>query len=53
MAASIPIEQESGISTGRVHSHNGYYAGEFASPRSAPPAAGHAPLPAPFGSWQS
>jgi hypothetical protein len=53
VAASIPIEQESGVSTGRVHSHNGYYAGEFTSPRSAPQAACHAPLAAPFGSWQS
>jgi hypothetical protein len=39
MAASIPIEQESGMATGRVHSHNGYYAGEFTSDRQAPPAA--------------
>jgi hypothetical protein len=44
MAASIPIEQESGVATGRVHSHNRYYAGEFASVRQAPPTAWHAPL---------
>lgn len=37
MAASIPIEQESGMSAGHVHSHNGYFAGVFASPRYAPP----------------
>ena len=32
MAAYIPIEQESGTSRGRVHPHNGYYAGDFSSP---------------------
>ena len=48
MAASIPIEQESGMSAGRVHAHNGYYAGDFASPRHVAPAAWHAPIPAPF-----
>ena len=48
MAASIPIEQESGMVVGRVHSHNGYYAGEFTSARHVPPAAWHPPLPAPF-----
>jgi hypothetical protein len=37
MAAWIPIEQESGVAVGRVHSHNGYYAGDFTS---APPAPG-------------
>lgn len=31
MAASIPIEQESGISRGRIHPHNGYYAGDFSA----------------------
>lgn len=49
MAASIPVEQESGISSGRVHAHNGYYAGEFSSPRHPSSASWHAPLPAPFG----
>ena len=29
MAASIVIEEESGVYTGRVHPHNGYYAGDF------------------------
>lgn len=48
MAASIPVEQESGMSAGRVHSHNGYYAGDFASPRHVAPAVWHAPIPAPF-----
>ena len=45
MAAWIPIEQESGMAVGRVHSHNGYYAGEFADVRPAAPAAWRAPLP--------
>jgi hypothetical protein len=37
MAASIIIEQESGMSAGRVHPHNGYYAGDFTSrPRVLP-----------------
>ena len=31
MAAYIPVEQESGTSRGRVHPHNGYYAGDFSS----------------------
>ena len=31
MAASIDIEHESGTYTGRVHPHNGYYAGDFSS----------------------
>ncbi len=33
MAASIFVELESGTSAGRVHPHNGYYAGDFSSPR--------------------
>ena len=33
MAASLVIEEESGTSTGRVHAHNGYYAGDFSNPR--------------------
>ena len=48
MAASIPIEQESGISAGHVHSHNGYFAGVFASPRYASQDAWHALIPRPF-----
>jgi hypothetical protein len=38
MAASISIEQESGTSAGRVHPHNGYYAGDFGPRASAAPA---------------
>ena len=44
MAASIIIEQESGISAGRVHPHNGYYAGDFTSGRVILPAAWHTPI---------
>ena len=33
MAASIFVELESGTSAGRVHPHNGYYAGDFSAPR--------------------
>ncbi len=29
MAASLQIEEESGVFTGRPHPHNGYYAGDF------------------------
>lgn len=29
MAASLILEQESGTWTGRIHPHNGYYAGDF------------------------
>ena len=32
MAASRIIEQESGTFTGRLHPHNGYYAGDFSAP---------------------
>lgn len=32
MAASRIIEQESGTFTGRLHPHNGYYAGDFSDP---------------------
>jgi hypothetical protein len=35
MAATIPVETESGTYSGRVHPHNGYYAGDFASSRTA------------------
>jgi len=34
MAATIPVETESGRYSGRVHPHNGYYAGDFTSARS-------------------
>ena len=53
MAASIAIEQESGMSVGRTHPHNGYYAGEFATPRRVAPAAWQAPVPAPFAPQRS
>lgn len=33
MAATIPVEVETGIDTGRVHPHNGYYAGDFSTSR--------------------
>ncbi|MET0524502.1 MAG: hypothetical protein ABWZ91_06865 [Nocardioides sp.] len=33
MAATRIIEQESGTYTGRVHPHNGYYAGDFSGLR--------------------
>ena len=33
MAATIPVETESGIYSGRVHPHNGYYAGDFNTAR--------------------
>jgi hypothetical protein len=33
MAATIPVETESGTYSGRVHPHNGYYAGDFSSHR--------------------
>lgn len=29
MAASIAIEEDSGVFSGHVHSHDGYYAGDF------------------------
>ena len=29
MARGLVIEEESGIYTGRMHPHNGYYAGDF------------------------
>ena len=46
MAASIAIEEESGVFARRVHSHNGYYAGDFAGPRHVAPAAWQAPIDA-------
>ena len=36
MAATRIIEQESGTYTGRVHPHNGYYAGDFSGRRHDP-----------------
>ncbi len=46
MAASISIEQESGTSAGRVHPHNGYYAGDFGAVWHVAPAAWGAPIAA-------
>lgn len=37
MAASIFVEQESGTSSGWIHPHNGYYAGDFSTPESPEP----------------
>ena len=31
MAATRTIEEESGTSTGWIHAHNGYYAGDFSA----------------------
>ena len=33
MAASIIIEKESGTYSRPIHPHNGYYAGDFSTPR--------------------
>ena len=33
MAATIFVEMESGTCSGRVHPHNGYYAGDFSTQR--------------------
>jgi hypothetical protein len=33
MAATIFVEVESGTCSGRVHPHNGYYAGDFSTQR--------------------
>jgi hypothetical protein len=46
MAASISIEEESGVFARHLHPHNGYYAGDFAGSRPVPPAAWRAPVPA-------
>ena len=58
MAASIFIEQESVTCTRPIHRHNGYYAGDFSTPRttrrtaadslSVPPALLH---PGSLGGW--
>ena len=44
MAATISIEEEAGTTSGCVHPHNGYYAGDF-SVRHMAPAAWHEPIP--------
>jgi hypothetical protein len=36
MAATIDVVEESGTWTGVVHPHNGYYAGDFSTPRTEP-----------------
>lgn len=46
MAATISIEEESGVFARHLHSHNGYYAGDFSSPRQVAPAAWQAPIAA-------
>lgn len=45
MAASRIVELESGTWTGRRHSHNGYYAGDFWTPRDAAGATGQGTHP--------
>ena len=37
MAATIFVEMESGTCSGRVHPHNGYYAGDFNTQRHPTP----------------
>ena len=46
MAASISIEQESGTFEGRMHPHNGYYAGDFGTLQHVAPAPWHAMIAA-------
>jgi hypothetical protein len=45
MAASMFLELESGTATGRVHPHNGYYAGDFSTPRHESAPVWRAPVP--------
>lgn len=40
MAATIIVEMESGTCSGRVHPHNGYYAGDFSTQRYPRPGTG-------------
>jgi hypothetical protein len=40
MARALVIEEESGTTRATVHPHNGYYAGDFSSPRQAEPTFG-------------
>ena len=44
MSASIAFEEETGVYARHLHSHNGYYAGDFASTHPVPAAAWHTPL---------
>jgi hypothetical protein len=46
MAASIFVEQETGTYSGRVHPHNGYYAGDFSAPRQDAAPAWRSTIPA-------
>jgi len=41
MAASMTVEEESGFLSGNLHSHNGYYAGDFGT-TTGPTEWGHA-----------
>jgi hypothetical protein len=36
MATSLFIEEETGTFTGRLHPHNGYYAGDFSAASPTP-----------------
>ena len=45
MATSITLEEESGVFTRHLHSHNGYYAGDFAPSHPVAPAAWQALVP--------
>jgi hypothetical protein len=45
MAATVSIEVESGTTSGRLHPHNGYYAGDFSGWHEAS-ADWHEPIPA-------
>ena len=44
MAASIALEEESGVYARHQHSHNGYHAGDFATSSPVPAAAWQTPL---------
>ena len=46
MAATITVEEESGVFARHLHSHNGYYAGDFTSSHQPGPAAWLAPIAA-------
>ena len=45
MAATTFLEMESGTAAGRVHPHNGYYAGDFSSSRTPQAPAWTTPIP--------
>ena len=47
MASTRTVETEHGTYNGRIRPrHNGYWAGDFPTPESLPPAAWQAPIPA-------